>query len=377
MGVNSNSSENKESCKFYFSAKTQHQNLGDLIINRELLALAHSYGSVSVLSGGMPESFLNRLGVRNYILYRSSSGFIFSLLVSAIRRIISYKEPRVYFLLNPGGFSGGVQLKALPKQFAIIIQYALLKIVGVRIVRLGASFGPFYGFRTTLEKVKHRMIYKNTGRDSISLNYAKEIGLSGFEFFPDFAYFLSPPEKLDNHEADQEPYVIMSFRSELSDSSYDAKLETKIKEIMQARSKSVSERIIFATQVSFDEARNLELCSIFTGLGFTAECSPAETDSELFELYRGAEAVFSNRLHVLLFALRQGTPAYAVIDLNKNSKVAGLYADMDLACLVCDISDVSKEENVCDHSPEYLNDIFFQRRNVAVQLFNALVAEEA
>jgi polysaccharide pyruvyl transferase WcaK-like protein len=56
-------------------------------------------------------------------------------------------------------------------------------------------------------------------------------------------------------------------------------------------------------------------------------------------LYSQVSFVFSNRLHVLLFALANGAIPFAIIDIKKNTKITGLFEDAGLKSLIININD--------------------------------------
>lgn len=60
-------------------------------------------------------------------------------------------------------------------------------------------------------------------------------------------------------------------------------------------------------------------------------------EAELLAHYRRADLVVSNRLHVLLFSLSQGTPVLAVTDGAADTKIAGILGDIGLQDAVVDL----------------------------------------
>jgi polysaccharide pyruvyl transferase WcaK-like protein len=57
----------------------------------------------------------------------------------------------------------------------------------------------------------------------------------------------------------------------------------------------------------------------------------------MYDLYSGASMVFSNRLHVLMFAMRCDSIPIAVIDAAKEEKIVGIFSDAGLKRLILDI----------------------------------------
>lgn len=370
--------EAKNPVEFFFNARTQHQNLGDLVINREMLAVAAKCGPIHLYTGGMPETFIEGMKADRYDVSRSLGAFSSKLLRSAIRRIISKSSPRVYFLLNPGGFSGGLSPRSVPRQIAVLAQYALLSVLGVRLIRLGASFGPFSPGRMLLEKLKHRLIFHNTGRDQLSVMYARRFGLMSFTHFPDFAFMLPAPDtEVDTSRQAEAPFVVASFRSEPGKGSYDEAVENALLAMITKLVSRQGGKVVFATQVSFDHARNAALRAKLEQAGFSVESSEARSERDLLGLYRQASHVLSNRLHVLLFALRQGTPAYAVVDQKLNSKIIGIYTDLGLSDLIVDVGVPAFDVATMPVDETRLKNIFAKQQVEIHTEFLRLINEES
>jgi polysaccharide pyruvyl transferase WcaK-like protein len=245
--------------------------------------------------------------------------------------------------------------------------------LGVKLVCLGVSFGPFSTRRRFVERIKHLLLFRNTARDPISIEYANQMGLQSFEYFPDFAFMLpEPPDTNQDMHRDNMPYVVMSFRKVKENDSYNHAVDEIVRRIAQTQMQD--QNIVFATQVSFDMDRNNALCADLARTGVSTWCSSADSEQSLFELYRGATAVFSNRLHVLLFALRQGATAYAVINPTTNVKIAGLYQEIGLKDYIIDINDPSPSSlEFVKITPERLRNLFVAQRTAITCAFESLL----
>lgn len=324
---------------FFFCAKTQYQNLGDVIINREVLRLLEGYGDIHLDEGGMPRAYLDKLcAIKIARRYSFQFGFMAQLLLLAIKRLFNPRLPRIYYVLNPGGFTGmgADNWKAVAKQFTLIFIYMILFALGVRIIRLGASYDNLSPLKVWLERIKSNFMYANTLRDQEALHYASQIGLKKICFFPDMAFMLQPNRtQLTVHPANQAPYVVLSMRSGEKDQSYDQKL-TKALQVLFADDGAVCK--VFTSQVFFDINWNATLAGSLNVDGVKVVLDYNDED-QLFPIYREAVAVYSNRLHVLLFAMRQGVPAYPVVDLEKNVKITGIYQDLGLGSMLININD--------------------------------------
>ena len=318
---------------FFFNAKTQHQNLGDALISRELLRTLSSKGTVYVFKGGMPASFLASIQAEKYTIYSSYLRFVSYLIIKSIYGLIA-RRSNSYFVLNPGGFGNNKNLGVKDKlrQAFLVLNYAVLAVMGVRIMRLGASFGPFTNDRLYFEKLKNAFMYRNTVRDPISLAYAHQNGLKNMSYFPDFALAMPFESYVKGEELASEkpyPYYVVSLRSE--DHIYNEYQVNRIKEIAQL---NPDVELVFSAQVEFDVEFNKELARTFKQQGLNSRFVECQNEDALFTLYRGAKLVFSNRLHVLLFALRQGVVSIPLVTEGKNKKIIGIFEDLQLTQLI-------------------------------------------
>lgn len=329
---------------FFFSAKTQHENLGDAVINRELLRELVKYGLVEMNDGNMPTSFIEFVKVDGVNSQCSSLNFYSKLLTKSLKSLLFISRKKIYYVLNPGGFSGGVSGFGYFRQFFLILMYALLKIIGVRIIRLGASAGPYTEARLIIEKIKSALMHKNTIRDSVSYEYLASRNFRAIERFPDWAYMLKKIEAPE--QRGEQLNVICSFRSERKINGYDEAVNNTLHAILNFNKQLPKHHWSCVSQVDFDVERNGQIAAWLKSRGMQVTELSGLNEQDYFALYHGAQYVFSNRLHVLLFALRQGAVAYAVVDPAVNTKIVGIYQDMGLSDLVIDINSPPQELNL-------------------------------
>ena len=321
---------------FFLSAKTQHQNLGDGIITRELIHLLEEFGDVHLNEAGMPAGFLNLVCGQRTIRYSGGKAFIFALVSSYLGVRRNGNDRHLYYVLNPGGFSGSVRILDLPRHLLLIGAYALFQWFGIRTVRLGQSVGPFTDGRLLLERMKARFAYLLTARDHESLAYARDTKIAVREFFPDLALLLPDPGPgLANRSG-----LVCSFRSEPDIDGYDEAIECFLMLARQGDFGGAAATWRFCSQVIFDDARNRQLALSLSAMHVPIDSKHFFDFDYFCQQYGAVRAVLSNRLHVLLFALRMGTPAFAVIDPVVNRKVAGIYNELGLQEFIVDVRSV-------------------------------------
>lgn len=322
---------------FFVAARTQHQNLGDALITRELLRLLGERGRVELYEARMPVTFLEAIGAAGHARHKTAGSFVWKLVASAVKRVFEKSAPRVYYILNPGGFSGRYSAKEVPRHLLLLASYVLLNIGGVRIIRLGQSIGPFAGVRTPIERWKANWTHVTTARDPLSLEYAKRIGIRRPVYFPDLAFAMPPLPGLQE-AVDQRKFAVLSFRSEPQVDGYDESVVSQLSWAFAPTGLWPGLPIRMANQVTFDSPRNAELARLLKETSGGTSVAPAGDLDSLQRLYAGAEVVVSNRLHVLLLALRAGTPVFALVHPSVNVKIVGLFDAIGLPDHVIDLS---------------------------------------
>lgn len=326
---------------FFFSAKTQHENLGDAVINRELLRELVKIGKVEMNNGGMPATFLDFIKVPSILTHQNGLSFFSKLISTSLQSLLHINKKQIYYVLNPGGFSGGVSGSGYIRQYFLVFMYAFLKAINVKVIRLGASAGPYTNARLCIEKMKSALMYKNTVRDPVSYDYVLQKNFKKIEMFPDWAYML---KKLGaRNQYNDKLNAVLSFRSENKITGYDEAINNTLTRILACNTQFQQYSWATVSQVEFDVERNAQLAQWLKSMSLPVTEYSGLSELDYFAIYHSAQYVFSNRLHVLLFALRQGAVAYAVVDPAVNTKIVGIYRDMGLAELIIDINNLPSE----------------------------------
>jgi polysaccharide pyruvyl transferase WcaK-like protein len=321
---------------FFINAKTQHENLGDALITRELVNLARRQGPVSVLAVGVPEHFRRTLDLTESETVTTVSGFVVRMLKAVVMRKVNggWVSGAVFYLLNPGGFEGEFSVGQTLRQCGLVATYVLLRLLGVRLMRVGCSLGPFGPRRLLIERLKARLLHSFTARDPISIEYAQANKLGLPVYFPDLAFLRPSPAQ--QRTAGSTPVIGISFRQLKGDPQYDAKIDTMLARLVATAPHGA--RYLVVTQVGFDQGRNREIAQ---RLGIAPHCDFVNVASDLDAAeaaYRGTDIVFSNRLHVLLIAMRQGARTIGLLERDKNRKIVGIFELLGLGHCIWDIN---------------------------------------
>lgn len=321
----------RQSVHFFLSAHTQFENLGDLLINRELYAILRQRGALSICVAGVPERFRRGLSLRDGEAVSSTLRHVVSMLLVGLLSRVSGSAPQVFLVLKPGGLGGECSLFGSFGEAARLLLFACARICGIKILRLGVSIGPYGPRRLFFERLKHRLIAYCGVRDSLSASYCMDSGIGVVDRFPDLAFSIALPRMV--RMSNEQRHVIVSFRL---DSTYkEGCFHEEIAAVLDAFDPERNFAVRPVVQVEFDLDGMSEMAISLRAAG--RQVMPVcriEDIASAVSIYSAAEIVFTNRLHVLLLALRSGTPAHAVIDPEKNRKILGLLRDEGLADLV-------------------------------------------
>jgi polysaccharide pyruvyl transferase WcaK-like protein len=355
---------------FYFRAKTQYANLGDMLISRELLALARAHGNVVVDVCDAPNAFVLGLDIRD--TERADSGLSFWLGILFGIRGRRTGEAKVsgrrVYLLNPGGFSGEYSYLAAIAQLGVLFFYVLLWICGVKIMRVGCSLGPFGRRRKFLERLKSYFVSHIGVRDNQSLSYCNKIGMDNTQYFPDLA-FLASGAGLRNAFQSDRCTVCLSFRSGASNAMVEDAVAHQLSILVRSAPPYVSFK--FVTQVAYDAGPNRALAE---HLGLLSNCAFVDVSNDLTKaaaLYGSCDLVISNRLHVLLLALRNGASVIALVQNSANAKIVGLFSTLALSHLVVDVATGSmpRFERIPRVEPTDVDSLFRTQADLARSTF--------
>jgi polysaccharide pyruvyl transferase WcaK-like protein len=333
---------------FFFPANTQFENLGDGIIGSQLLKRLRNCGDVLVDDRPVPEWYVDILEIDKAESVRArGTGFKRLLILAALQRLLHLHDGHVYLALKPGHVYGS---GSMFKELARTGFFMFLFVLRVRIIRYGASIGPFSKCFEIFELIKSKMYWHYTVRDGLSLKYCESIGLTNAIYCPDMAF------SLDRGTGDkQRKYKFgLSFRSGTisdSDRTYTDLLEMHLlnsRTMIQACSK-----LLFVSQVKRDD---LYVASLRDKMDRSAPLicyqENKQSQMDILRSYDGVELVLSNRLHVLLFAASRGAIPIPLLDGAKHSKIVGIFQDENLADLIFNIKGV---KSLDDHLSEVMS----------------------
>ncbi|MFQ4139767.1 polysaccharide pyruvyl transferase family protein [Nodosilinea sp. PGN35] len=333
------------SVQILYDARTQFENLGDLVINKILLDELRLYAKLVINIQGVPTWYQEALSVLpEERVDEKNIKFRHRVLLNGLRACFA-GDKNVFLVTNPGHHYGS--MKAVGGQpLKLLFYLILLRLSGIKVCRFGVSIGPFTGLRVLIEKVRSKFTYFDSVRDSLSINYAKSIGLKEPLFFPDLAWLIKT-DFLDNtiQEEDRD-FVVFSFR-DLSSSAVkpltsQTNLFDKLDIIAEFCVEKLSKKILITYQVEHDYEFSKEIFDRYSakyGNVSKVEFIESRLDTVSMQMiYSQSYITFSNRLHVLMFSMAHGSLPIGIVDSNKNAKIVGIFLDSGMADLLLDIS---------------------------------------
>ncbi|AWH38887.1 hypothetical protein C1929_19940 [Stenotrophomonas sp. ZAC14D1_NAIMI4_6] len=321
----------------FMSIKTQFDNLGDALINRELCRLAARRTLTYVDFSRAPQSFESSMrvdGQQNVVSLRKR-GFAQLLQLMVRHRL---QGDRCVFFLNPGGLGGRKKSrKSLLAASLYNVILSALYLAGVRICHVGMSFDAMDWPERIVAGWRRRLLYSFAVRDRISESYLHSIGVPVDEVVPDLSFNLyqNPAPSVALRRA-----VAFSFR-------FDGKADEKevqqtVRRIMEALGSS--NEYLFVVQVARDEPGTRRLIKALDGHQASMRLVICDSSiDDLTLLYSSCIAIYSNRLHALLLAAHAGASPYALVSRGAQPKIDGIFQDLGISERVLCVDEPTQE----------------------------------
>lgn len=318
----------------FFSIKTQFENVGDALINRELIKLAASQSDVVVDVSRCDKNFaddvLHSLQDRVKVVGGGFFGLLLSMLVSRLA------GKKCYYYLSPGGYFGDVRGAYFAGKILNTLVLATLSILGIRICHAGVSYERMGGGFSRIIRLRSRILFRHFVRDQLSLQIGSALGFRIDGVLPDLAFNIFDETQEDRHVRDG---IVFSFRVD-QDSGQRASVEAFIKICDQFYPTEVP--FIFYAQVGRDVDPMRALADDLRGrtnrsVEFHSVLGSIEASLNFLSMY---EFVATNRLHVMLMAASGGTKVLATSYKNFNEKLVGITSDLRMQSSCIDLQKI-------------------------------------
>ena len=331
--------------KILYPSRIKNSNMGDLLIN-SLLVRELCKNNI-VLLDGMNIEFMKSL---NYLGCDTSrlkiiDGVKFFSGKPVLRwfNLIPYIASLNAVFDPPGAYSDkSNNFKSILKYYKYFFRSIVLSILNIKMYRVGVSIGPLCKDGLQRQR-KLSEKYSLIGiRDSANLSTLNSLGFQNLFKVEDlaFLYNYSSKNELDNAKKS----VCISFRGAIDGESIDeVYLSSIINSLINIKEHFLDKKIIICYQVDED----YEVCKLLYSKFLDNNISSTLIEKKLslpeaIELYSNSSEVFTNRLHVGLFALLNNTTAYVITDLGKHSKLVNIYNDLGLENLLIDLNQYPK-----------------------------------
>jgi polysaccharide pyruvyl transferase WcaK-like protein len=331
----------------FFNVHTQYENLGDMVINRNLLFLLRKHGEVIVNDNDTPQDFLDNLGVVSEERFTNKySGRFFLKVLTVALKLRGKKD--IYLFIPPGHRVSDLKVKQLILSLILII----FSILGIKVCEVGVSIGSFNWMKQLAEKLKSGFIHFYGVRDKLSRDIGNQYGIKNLSLVADLS--LAYPLMLEHNKkyANQEHgdylikeleglsnFSVLSFRIDTTDPKTKNYSESVTSYILETVAK-LNQPLVLAYQVTQDKVYMAELYEKLKSKGHAVRFIDIQLDLAGAELlYSRAQYVLSNRLHVLLFAALVNSLPIAIINPADNRKISALFADAHLNELILDVED--------------------------------------
>ncbi len=310
----------KKKTRFFFSVKTQFENLGDSLINKELILACSNHGETLVDVSRCPKYFIDCMNINE-----SAVGWLdgFPIMVWEMLKARLRGEQAI-LVLNPGGLGNSRTLRQNIVAFNYNILILGFRALGIKIVQVGISFENVSGLSKIIYSQRFSLLNKIFVRDKGSLERIRKAGGGHASIYPDLAFYRFLDEPIEPKGS----AVGFSFRTDLGYASRKPLISEFIQLVID---KYPGKKFIFFSQVRRDEDYMLQLFQEFSDKGFDCEYIASYSDMEKIEAgYRNCSVLFSNRLHVLLLSASVGAlPIPCIVD-GESRKINCLFSDLGL-----------------------------------------------
>lgn len=324
--------------KIFFLPASQIDNTGDVLINKVLLDQLRQYGELIINDAGKPDWFLKEIGVSPSERLSAISNLKFYDYLDA--QLSQDKQNNYSLVIHPGHTSRFGRKSAVYGDHGLLFTRFLrrLKKKGCNILRFGFSIGPFDLYNTIAEMFYTTAYKKYAVRDTESFKLGKKNFLQNIVQMPDLAWSYKNTEETGGDN--EEPYIVISFRSNkfgtVHSSEYLKPVIEQLKLILPDNQKI---KVIY--QVKYDQEPAKEIYESLKDIKNVELVDEKLNLQQASDLYKNADFIVSNRLHVLLLGIVQQVIALPLIIYGDNAKIINIYKDNGLEDYILNIKDDS------------------------------------
>lgn len=359
---------------FYYSGYTQFENTGDLLINKTLLDIVSSNGSIVVNDKNMPIDYKNALlnDINNIVKFSElaiEKSFTKVIFLALFKNFI-FRNKEIFILENPGHHMSKL-IKPGKNQYKELLIKNIQKKLNCKILKIGVTLGPYSNSMGVFSSIISKFYYSILVRDFKTLDLANNFNFKNVSYIPDLAWAYNHEKFIEKTAISipQTKYFVISFRDAMEgkvrDFEYYNQLQNSIEQILITNSEY---KIVLSYQVEFDRIVCKDLFALFGtkyDITFIDKCLSI---SDAMYLYSKSEMVISNRLHVLLLAIKAGTLPIAITNVDKHFKLVSMFYDENVKECVFDVS----SDNLINLLKEIIN-----KRQIVLNKFEIIVKKNS
>lgn len=293
---------------FFLSLRTQYENLGDYLIAQATIDILKDLGDITLDIRNVPKDYIDLFEFPINTKF-VTKGFLSSIIFS--------KEITWIYIVKPGGHGSSKTLKSNARTFLMTSYFLFTKIFfKTKIFKMAHSHNEKLSF---FDVFYEKVFNLNLVRDVDTYNNYKNNNIKNIYKFPDFAvFYLNKESKFLYAKEQKKENIIISLRydrlKDEADIAYSLARKLLVKENLT--------NIIYISQVTFDIELNKQQ-SIKNNCEHIKYDITNTSIKNITNQYKSSKYVISNRLHVLLLGLLNGSIPIAIIDENKDRKIIG------------------------------------------------------
>lgn len=307
----------------YVPAIGQYDNIGDIILRRQLLDWLRELGPLNIYVGRAPDGYSESLGTSHADrLYRSFVKWYASAMISALRR-------RTHYAFKPGELQ--LTLRGMKEHVALLPLVLAIKLRKGKTLRIGAGSREFNRLPLRIIRPSVRLADLVRWRDTETASRV------GGATMPDLAFGEGTGTNSWPGTSSRDLLVVsMRGDRELPSDAWFAAVASV------AKAEGLS--VVAVTQVERDGTRSRRLAEILGGMNLPwSGVDHAGHERALRETYRRARLVVSDRLHVLIAAVTEGaTPA--ALQMDASDKIARHFDVIGFVDLTLNAANASIDE---------------------------------
>ncbi|MBW6506881.1 MAG: polysaccharide pyruvyl transferase family protein [Rhodobacteraceae bacterium] len=316
----------------FFFLKTKFDNIGDALINQQLISIAAETAPVVVDRSLAPDVFVRNLGLQTSDRVTIIRSGMLGLALQMIR--LRFAGGRPIMFLTPGGNSKEKSLKLYLVNELFTAFLALLWLCGVRFLAIGSSYETLGARYRRLARHRLALASRVYVRDRRSRAELASAGIVVDGILPDLAFGL----EFDTPQIAQVPPVIgFSFRADEPHYSEEL-IALGVRQVLDRHPQSP---VKFVAQVATDLPFMHRLFEdAKAGHGGAVSFVDLTTSLWAFraQAYGDCAVLFSNRLHALLLGLAAGATPVACLHPTHDMKIRGVFEEFGLSGSLFDLN---------------------------------------